>query len=578
MYNILSAERDGYSKKVTDLQSTIDSFKVDHNTLMRKLAAQYSTTRVALAVDGTGMSANDPWVLNMLSSSEKKAVEKIKAIYDIYAVRMQETGHDIISGAYMHHPAHPSINYNDSLAHMDRISGDGKEAMRLVNFFHRGPNSKLMIPDTAYILGKYVPDANKRIEISDFWKMHRPGGWDAIRRQMNAKGGYDGAVKLLDDLRTAFDPMDTSSSSKWLNRYAAFEVARLLTLSPSVSFKHVLKTMGNWAIFPAKESAEASAYNLGLVTRQIAQDLAGNTFKGKDMIADLGRAYTNQAHIYAAVSDMAPYELPVSAFDRFITKWNQLGSAAVNGVERWDRGQTFASAMLMASKRGMTPEQARYALMDSVLKVNFLTGPNNPKWLKDPFIRTMMMFQGTPFKILEQRAMLSYQAMGDAKKAGLELLRQLRKDVKIGEERFKWNLIKDELTRSKDIYGTPYTSQFLKQMMVIGTVIYTGKHAFDSEMWGHVVHIPGMQLGERGINLGVNPLVGATYKTLTGGNISPESEDEFWMSRFFNTWLGNTGFPAVAHKMARLRDDDIPAIYKDNKLNYLFGVPKINEK
>jgi hypothetical protein len=27
-----------------------------------------------------------------------------------------------------------------------------------------------------------------------------------------------------------------------------------------------------------------------------------------------------------------------------------------------------------------------------------------------------------------------------------------------------------------------------------------------------------------------------------------------------------------------LRDDDIPAIYKDSKLSYLFGVPRIKEK
>jgi hypothetical protein len=406
--------------------------------------------------------------------------------------------------------------------------------------------------------------------------MGQEGGWDSVRRQMQARGGYDGALKLLDDLRTAFDPMDTATSGKWLNRYTAFEVARLLTLSPSVSFKHVLKTMGNWAIFPAKESASASARNFDLVTRQAAQDLAGDTFKGKDMLADLSKAYTNQAHIYAAVSDMAPYELPRSAIDKFLSKWNELGSVAVNGVERWDRGQTFNSAMLMAHKRGMTPDQARYALMDSVLKVNFLTGPNNPKWLKDPLIRTMMMFQGTPFKILEQRAMLSYQAGTDIKRTGLELLRQLRADVKAGEERFKFNLLKDEFTRSKDIYGIPYTQQFLKQMVTIGTVIATGKYVFDSNMWGHTIHLPGLQLGERGINLGVNPAVGAAYKTLTGGN--KVDEDEFWMSRFFNSWLGQTGFPAIAHKMARLRDDDIPAMYKDGKLSYLFGVPRVKEK
>ena len=576
-YDTLVAEKQKAQDALINIKPTVEAFNAEHEVLMKELASKYPTARVSLAVDGTGMDDANPWLRNMLTSSEKQAADKITAINQMYAVRMKETGHDILPGAYMHHPAHPTVDYTDDLKELDKISPDGANAMRLVNFFHRSQGSKLMIPDTSYIMAKYVPDANKRIEMSDFWKMGKEGGWDAVRKQMEARGGYDGALKLLDDVRTAFDPADLTTSGKWLNRYAAFEVARLLTLSPSVSFKHALKLMGNWTIFPGATSVQAASGNVGLVARQFAQAAAGDTFKGKDFVADLGKAYTNQSHIYAAISDMAPYELPLNQFDKYLSKWNELGSLAVRGVENFDRGQTFASAMLMAQKKGMTPEQARYALMDSVLKVNFLTGQNNPKWLKDPLIRTMMLFQGTPFKILEQRAMLSYQAGRDIGNT-LKLLGKLREDVKQGEANFKWHLLKDELTKSKDIYGTPYTSQFLKQLMVIGSVIGTGKMAFDSDMWGHVVHIPGVQAGDKGLQLGVNPAVSAVYKTVTGKNITAGNEDEFWMSRFLNSWVGGAGFPAIARKMARLSEDDIPAMYKDNKLNYLFGVPKTKEK
>jgi hypothetical protein len=577
-YQSIQTERQKVLDKIEGLRPVVEEFNAEHRVLMQDLAQKYSTSRVALAVDGTGMSDADPWLRSMLSPAEKRAAMEIAEINRTFAVRMQETGHKIISGPFMHHPAHPESGYTKSIEHMTELAGDGEEAMRLVNFYHRSAGSKLMIPDTHYIMGRYIPDAAKRIEISDFWKMNQPGGWDAVRQQMKTRGGYDGALKLLDDLRTAFDPMDTGASGKWLNRYQAFEVARLLTLSPSVSFKHALKLMGNWTIFPSDVSLKASGYNPGLFTRSAAQDLAGDAFKGKDAVADLNKAFTNQSHVYAAVSDMAPYELPVSTYDKFIGKWNQLGSVAVNGVERFDRGQTFVSAMLMAQKRGMTPDQARYALMDSVLKVNFLTGPNNPKWLKDPFIRTMMLFQGTPFKILEQRGMLAYQGGKDIKNTGLELLRQLRADVKTGEERFKFALLKDEFTKNKDVYGNAYATQFLKQLMVIGTVIQTGKMAFDSNLWGHVLHVPGAQMTERGVQLGLNPAVSATYRTATGGNISPDNPDEFWMSRFLNTWITQTGVPAIAHKMARLNDGDIPAMYKESKLSYLFGVPRQKDK
>lgn len=576
-YNMIKGSRQEALDKVADLKPSMDAFAAEHDMFAKSAAEKWATARVAFAADGTGMKEGNKWLEGLLSSNEKRAAEEISALNRVYMSRMKETGHDTVSGPYMHHAAHPSVDYAADLKHLESFAPDGPEAMRLVNFFSRTAGSKLMIPDTHYIMGKYIPDANKRIEISDMWKMGKSGGWDDVRKQMQARGGHEGALKLIDDIRTAFDPMDTGGSAKWLNRYAAFEVARLLTLSPSVSFKHALKLMGNWTIFPAGVSAKASGENIALQSRTLAQDLAGTAFRSKDDVANLNRALTSLHHTYAAVSDMAPYELPVSAVDKFLTKWNQLGSAAVNGVERWDRGQTFISAMMMAQKRGMTPEQAMFGLMDSVLKVNFLTGPNNPKWLKDPFIRTMMLFQGTPFKILEQRAMLMHQGGKDMANT-LKLLGDLRKDVKTGEANFKWNMLNDEFTRNKDVYGTPYTTQFLKQLLVLGTVIGTGKMAFDSNLWGHAIHIPGTQLGERGINLGVNPIVGAAYKTVTGGNIAPGNEDEFALSRFLNTWMGGTGFPAIAHKMARLRDDDIPAIYKDSKLSYLFGVPRSKEK
>jgi hypothetical protein len=567
-----------FNKRLTEaqdnikgLQYTYDDFAKEHEQFAKAAAQKWSTARVALAVDGTGMEEGNAWLASMLTSAEKRAVAELTQLNQVYAADMKAGGHKVLTGSYMHHPAHPTVDYAADLKYVDSNFGGGDEAMRLVNFYHRGSGSKLMIPDTHYVYGKYLPDANKRIGISTLWKVGEQGGWDAVRKQMEARGGYDGALKLIDDVRTAFDPIDTIGSAKWLNRYAAFEVARLLTLSPSVSFKHGLKLMGNWTIFPAAESLKASGYNMGLQSRMLAQDLAGEAWKGKDNVTDLARALTSMHHTYAAVSDIAPYELPTNIFDKYLTKWNEIGSTFVSGVERLDRGQTFVSAMLMAQKKGMTPEQAMFGLMDSVLKVNFLTGPNNPKWLKDPFIRTMMMFQGTPFKILEQRLLITQQGGKDVANT-LKLLNQLRTEVKTGENNFKWNLLKDELTRNKDVYGTPYSKQLLKQMMVIGAVVETGKTVFDAEMWGHVIHIPGLQMGEKGAQLGLNPAVGAAYKTITGANKT--ADDEFWMSRFMKSWLGQTGFPAIAHKMARLREEDI---YKDNKLNYLFGVPKIGE-
>jgi soluble cytochrome b562 len=571
-YDTIMNSRNEAATALKELEPAVAEFNKEYDNVIREVASKYGTARVALAVDGQGMTGADPWLSGMLSQNERMAVDEIAAINTAFAERMKDTGHQIISGPYMHHPMHPSMDFEKSMERLNKIATDPGEAMRLVNFYHRSAGSKLMIPDTAYIMAKYIPDAAKRIEVSDFWKMGKEGGWDRIRQMMKATGGYDGALKLLDDIRTAFDPMDQGVGGKWLNRYAAFEVARLLTLSPSVSFKHALKLMGNFTIYPSKEAFTAVSRGSDMMARQVAYDLAGESFKGKDYVTDLYHALTTQSHMYAAISDMAPYSLSRSWIDKFLHEWNSKGSAFVNGVERLDRGITFAASMMMAQKRGMTPDQAIYGLMDSVLNVNFLTGPNNPKWLKDPLIRTMMMFQGTPFKILEQRAMLSYRGV----KSIQNVLTKLRKDVKLGEERFKWHMLKDELTKDKDIFGTPYATQFLKQLAVIGTVIYGGKTAFDSDLWGHAIHIPGIQMGERGVQLGLNPALGAAYKTAK--YLGQEDPDEFWLSKFFQNWLGKASLaPAIAHKIARLNDNDIPDIYKENKLNYLFGVPRVKE-
>jgi hypothetical protein len=232
----------------------------------------------------------------------------------------------------------------------------------------------------------------------------------------------------------------------------------------------------------------------------------------------------------------------------------------------------------MAQKKGMTPTQARYALMDSVLNVNFMTGPANPKWLKDPYIRTMMLFQGTPFKILEQRAVTAWKGGKGFVGASQEVMRQLRADVKEGESRFKTALIKDALTKDKDMFGTAYSGQLVKQLMVLGTVIGGGKAAFDADLFGHAVHIPGLKLNEKGAELGLNPVLGAGWQTATGANIKDEDPEEFWISRFLNTWLTGKGAPAIVNKAIRLNNDDIPAMYKDSKLSYLFGVPKTKDE
>jgi len=298
IYDLITAEKQKSIDALEKLKPMVADFEKEYDVYARDVASKYSTSRVALATDGYGMSGKDPWLASMLAPEEREAVDKITSLMSSYSARMQEGGHQVVAGPFMHHAAHPSADFNKSVEYLNTLTGDGAEAMRLVNFYHRSAGSKMMMPETGYTLGKYIPDAEKRLQVSDFWKMGKEGGWDSVLQKMKRSRGFDGAEKLLGDIRTAFDPLDTGSAAKWLNTYAAFEVARLLTLSPSVSFKHGLKLMGNWAIFPASTMTKATPMGLDIAGRGMAQDLAGETFKGKDMVADLYKAYTNQSHIY----------------------------------------------------------------------------------------------------------------------------------------------------------------------------------------------------------------------------------------------------------------------------------------
>ncbi len=228
--------------------------------------------------------------------------------------------------------------------------------------------------------------------------------------------------------------------------------------------------------------------------------------------------------------------------------------------------------MRMAAKRGMTPAQATYAVFDTILKSNFLSGQLNPSWLRNPAIRLMMIFQGTPFKILEQRIALH----GRAWKGVGETLGQLRKDVARGEQDFKWEMIKQGFGKQKDIFGNTLLSQSIREMVLIGAGITAGKYAWDGDLSHHFFHIPFFKTQKRDIAIGASPLVNASLETWS---TYMDEESELEVSTFFNAWFDRTikGVPAPIpvnfKKAARLTENDIPDRYRDSKLRYLFGIP-----
>jgi hypothetical protein len=260
-----------------------------------------------------------------------------------------------------------------------------------------------------------------------------------------------------------------------------------------------------------------------------------------------------------------------------IEKWNNTGSMLIDTVERFDRGHSFLAAIEMAHKQGMTPAQAAYGVYDTILKTNFLSGPMNPTWLRDPKIRMMAMFQGTPFKILEQRAIQAIRAGRGVKEGWNEIhqtLQNIKADVKEGEHLFKANLVMDALKREQDIFGTPVTQQMMRKMLIIGSVVMGARMGFDADLWSHFSHPPFLKFQQSEFGLAAMPVAQAAHQAYG----KERGEDEYYFTDFFNAWLKDGLLQSQFIKANRLSKDDIPERYKDSAFKYIFGIPAVAEK
>jgi hypothetical protein len=246
-------------------------------------------------------------------------------------------------------------------------------------------------------------------------------------------------------------------------------------------------------------------------------------------------------------------------------------------TERFDRAHSFVAATDMAAKLGMTTEQAAYGVMDTIMKNNFLAGNFNPDWLRNPKVRLLTLFQGTPFKILEQRLLMAArgaEGLNAAQKELFSKVQQLRSDVTEGQQIFKLGMIKDALNSevvSKDIFGNPYASQLMRKIMILGTMITGGAQLFDTDLKEHFMHIPGISFEGGKVNLITNPLVSAVVK-------AKSTDDDFWVSDFVKKWLPSGPIPAIANKIMRASTDDIPEMYKGSTLRYVFRLPPHNKE
>lgn len=604
--------RDLLKKELDRLTPQVEAFNSEFAEVEKKIAQQFPSARVFYASEDTADFTLRPWLRGMVSYDEQVAAGHIKDLMETYALRMLEGHHKVITDSpYMHHAFHPKYSTQKAKEILDTVGINSDTHAAYLRFYKRGKYSKAFMPDAHYALNKYIPDAEKRILVSDFWrrsgpKAYQQSGWHSHMRSPAVQ--YNKMLSgFWNRMWTADEPELRTVGNKLANWYTAFETAALIGFSPATAFKHIFKNEGTWAQLGLKESLSHIPDAIGTASRNwvtsgSVQDgivmttlrkLGIDTMKNRKVVDKFADAVTYQNKLIHHMSDMHLSDLDPTVtgkIDNFLYKLNQKGSLMVGAIESFDRAHSFHASLEMAMNRGMTGQQALYGIFDTILKNNFLGGGLNPSWMKNPKVRALFLFQNTPFKIMERRlvnGLKTYEsvqtAIGTVKKQDIKTtlkeLAGLRKYVKEGEDTLKNSLIADALFADKDVFGTPTTTQFMREMLYMGATIYGLGSLFNADFHPHVFHVPFISTfgGDRP-QLGVSPFANAAYRGLTRdrNSVDENGQEVGWVSQFLKDWLGKKQLvPQTFYKLNRISEGDIPEVYADSKFRYLFAVPTV---
>jgi hypothetical protein len=283
-------------------------------------------------------------------------------------------------------------------------------------------------------------------------------------------------------------------------------------------------------------------------------------------------------------------------------KVQDVGGAGINFAELVDRGLSVSVGLQTAAMKGYTIEQALYGTFDVILKDNFLSREFNPAWLRRPVVRMMAMFQATPFKIMERRLVnfsRSGIAVKDLGKTIYELtsadvkngdfkntkkiltdLRNIRSDVKKGEQIMKANIFLHSAMRETDFFGSPIVNNFARDMMIVGAATYGGQ-SVGMNLSHHFFHVPFFNPGTPSFTLRANPLLNAVDRGYADWKAREENDDDFITTKIFQRWLGKGWYKVVPDpliKWHRISKNDIPEMYQGSPYKYLFSIPATKDK
>lgn len=561
------------------------------------LAKEQRGVRLFLAADDTAQFEKYPFLKSMEFTADDRAlIGRYRMQMAEYAKRLKANGMRYRKGPFVHYALHPKINNKM----VEKLIG-AKGIAPYMKQYSRSLNARPLMPDLPYATARYVPDIERRIQTQAWWR----SGWDKVYRKLS----------VHTDVRDAFDqllkgrrPFEGTFGNKAALLYSSLETVNRLFMTPSAGLKHIVKVTGDMATLgPGEVTASLPSAVKGTSWRIMDFNPRVRGFLGKIGIKSSSSEYaklrkstfnsivpTMDTHYRLSQMGMNFDEDLFDKANKLFNSVNHVGSVWITMAELFDRGVSFEAAMRMAAKRGMTADQALYGIYDTILKNNFLGREFTPNWLRHPKMKALLLFQTTPFKIMERRVVNAVKASNVIRNMGksvynatktaegrvelLSDLRNMRAYMKGAEAEFKSNMFIDALRSEQDFFGTNVVQQFARDIAIMGAGTIGGA-SVGVNLTHHFFHAPFLKnhsfySDREGATLALSPAAEAAFNTSKHYFEGGERPEEFIGKYFIDRWLGKSGpVPDIFHKINRLNKNDIPEIYQDSKFKYLFSIP-----
>ncbi len=574
------------------LEPEVSKYFKEYQKVAQIVAEKHSSARIFFAADDSIKFEKYPFMRNIsLTEKEMLTIGRLKRQMSTYKERLEGVNVKTKAGAFMHYNMHPELKLENMLNAVDST------ATPWMKNFSRSVNARPLVPDAVASMQRYIPDVERRIQTQDYWN----SGWaDAMRKSAHIEPLHK-AFQALKEGSQPFENNWTNTAARW---YTNIEVFKRLFLSPSAGLKHLVKLTGDMVTHGVRETTASMPSSLRGVSHRIIE----NTPLLKRVLGKLDNPSSFIKLKKQLLDSVAPamdtrYRMMQMGFGNYDTYFSKLGVMAdqvnhvgglwINLAELFDRGVTMEAGLRIGAKQGLTPDQALYGIYDTILKNNFLGREFTPQWLRHPKFKALMLFQSTPYKIMERKAQMAIKSKRVITSLGKEVakitktaegrrkllndLKTLRKDMINAEKELKSNLILDSLRSEQDFYGNAVIKQFTKDLLIMGA----GTAAAGSvglNMHHHFFHLPFIKnsyYSETYNELAFSPAVTAIQKGTEAYNYKLENgENAFILTEIWQKWSNKTGpFPEMVHKYNRLTQNDIPEIYRDSKFKYLFAIP-----